>query len=519
MVNILKTKTFWACLILALAGLFIGTARALNAPFFHDEHQFIASGQLLARDGLLPYADYPYLHLPYLTFLYGFFFLFSDQHYLIARMISVIGASITLPLILVAAHEKDQPLNLFSALLLLIVTAASGLAIYTEGRSWNHNIPILLAFGAIILYQRYNGSQHPLPLFASGFLAGLATGTRSSFALIVLPFAIDIALQNRRAIKHGIGALLMWAFGFAAALGPVAVLFMLAPYPFIYGNFTYTKLNTIFRDTSGFERAMTLTGKMRFLGDTLSASPIDTAIFVIFIIVLIKILIEGLVLKKSVRADFFLACFALAAFLGALAPTPSWKQYFYAPMIFAIPAIVINFNRSGFGTIKITSVLALTLMIIAIFSAPLKNTAKDIANLCSPSSWVVTEIHNLSQAIAASAPDGKILTLAPSFAMEGDRDTYPQFAVGPFAWRTSILLSDDRRKAYGVIAPSELEAFLQDQPPAAILIGFERSYEGFSDQSLGRLEDPFSAYAEAHGYVPSSTFYWKKHPITIYIQK
>jgi hypothetical protein len=37
--------------------------RGLN----HDEHQFVASGALLARNGLLPYRDFVYFHVPLLS--------------------------------------------------------------------------------------------------------------------------------------------------------------------------------------------------------------------------------------------------------------------------------------------------------------------------------------------------------------------------------------------------------------------------------------------------------------------
>src|SRR3954470_9477005 len=52
-------------------------ARAMSKPLDHDEHQFIASGALLARRGLLPYRDYPYFHMPYLAGAYALLFRLS----------------------------------------------------------------------------------------------------------------------------------------------------------------------------------------------------------------------------------------------------------------------------------------------------------------------------------------------------------------------------------------------------------------------------------------------------------
>ena len=56
-----------AALVLALLLVLVwglNMRRGLN----HDEHQFVASGALIARDGLLPYRDFPYFHVPTLSF-------------------------------------------------------------------------------------------------------------------------------------------------------------------------------------------------------------------------------------------------------------------------------------------------------------------------------------------------------------------------------------------------------------------------------------------------------------------
>src|SRR5881392_3436095 len=53
----------WAAIFLLLMSI------SVAHPLDHDEHQFIASGALLARRGLLPYRDYPYFHLPNLVLI------------------------------------------------------------------------------------------------------------------------------------------------------------------------------------------------------------------------------------------------------------------------------------------------------------------------------------------------------------------------------------------------------------------------------------------------------------------
>ena len=65
---------------------------SMNRDLRHDEHLYVASGALLADQGLLPYVDYPYVHVPTLTFVYGLLFLLSEYKLLIARTFSIFCA-------------------------------------------------------------------------------------------------------------------------------------------------------------------------------------------------------------------------------------------------------------------------------------------------------------------------------------------------------------------------------------------------------------------------------------------
>src|SRR5262245_7882080 len=68
-------------------GLLLG--RGMLKRLDHDEHQFVASGALLARQRAIPYRDYPYFHMPYLVFIYGMIYKLSDHLLLAARLVSI----------------------------------------------------------------------------------------------------------------------------------------------------------------------------------------------------------------------------------------------------------------------------------------------------------------------------------------------------------------------------------------------------------------------------------------------
>jgi hypothetical protein len=103
--------------------------------------------------------------------------------------------------------------------------------------------------------------------------------------------------------------------------------------------------------------------------------------------------------------------------------------------------------------------------------------------------------------------------------LEAGDDAYSFATTGPFSWRTSLLLTPQRRKQYGVISPEELPALLDQFPPAALLTGFESPYDGFNRSDPGGLETPFIDYAKEKGYRPitlSPSFIGR--PITLWVK-
>jgi len=78
----------------ALSVLVLGAAgglvllQAMREPLSHDEHQFIASGWLLGAQGLLPYRDFPFHHLPNLALVYAVLGRISPAVLLNARLLS-----------------------------------------------------------------------------------------------------------------------------------------------------------------------------------------------------------------------------------------------------------------------------------------------------------------------------------------------------------------------------------------------------------------------------------------------
>jgi hypothetical protein len=54
--------------VIILGAMLVLAGTALPRELDHDEHQFVASGVLLTRSGLLPYIDYPTFTYPIWSF-------------------------------------------------------------------------------------------------------------------------------------------------------------------------------------------------------------------------------------------------------------------------------------------------------------------------------------------------------------------------------------------------------------------------------------------------------------------
>ena len=115
-----------------------------------------------------------------------------------------------------------------------------------------------------------------------------------------------------------------------------------------------------------------------------------------------------------------------------------------------------------------------------------------VANSVTPAMWFPNRARKFADELRRYVERGKVLTLAPAWPLEAGLSIYPEFATGPFAWRSARFVSPERRKRFKLVAPADLESFLQMDPPAAILTGVEDK----------ELEGPLLQYASEHSYRP-----------------
>jgi hypothetical protein len=462
---------------------------AVSKDLSHDEHQHVAAGMLLAREGLLPYKDFPYLHTPYLVFVYGFLFHFTKHPLLVARLFTAICDAFTVSLLVFTAYamlrNRSWLLRLGISIAAIVFLLTNSLFAYTAGRAWNQDPSVLLFLLAGLFY--VGGAKHPRKksfLFVTGLCLGIAIGFRVTIAPLTLPILVGIAFYPNCQKKIALGGAL--ALGLMSALLPMAVLFVIAPRGFIFGNVEFPHLAVLHRELTGNPRTMTLVKKLRYL--------VKNVIRPNYQLFLAAAIILYLWWRECrVRQKWCLGFFAgLLPFvcLGCMAPSPLFYQYFYvfAPLLLLMSVYAL----ASLETYRTTTIGVCVFALLAGLS--LLTGAKyyrQISILVALDTWFPMKIHRTGDEIRKFVTQGRVLTLAPIIPLEGSLSIYPALGTGPFAWRIAPFVDLAHRRQINVIGPDDLPGLLEDDPPGGILLGMEKS----------ALEEPLLRYAREHRYV------------------
>jgi hypothetical protein len=474
--------------------------RALGQPLDHDEHQFVASAALIARDGLVPYRDFAYFHLPYQSYLFAIPFQWSEYLLATARLVCAAAAfsmvAIVWRRVRTEFEELPEIASTALAVLFALVLVTNPLFLYSAGRAWNHDIATLLGLLAAIAAATPPGEKNRYrAAVTAGLFAGLAVGFRSTFATLVPALAFAIWwLRDRSEDGFSVRSTTAFAAGVFVALSPVLVLLGADPAAFFYGNATYNlTLDPVYRKDAGFDVAMTFAQKFSyFTGDVLD-HPRPAAL-------LFAYAVSAFCAVYDRRADSSKAlpltiAFCLPAlFVAAWLPTPTWYQYYYALQVFLVVGVVVNTASAVSVRRAVAFAAAMPLLFGAVTGA---RYHWPIADLGPSAGWTAIRAHATGRAVAASAgagADDLILTLAPIFALEGGAGIYPQLATGPFQWRTAYLVSETDRRRFGVLGPADLDGLDDGRRPAAVMTGAEAN-EGED------LERPLLDFAAAAGWV------------------
>ena len=485
----LAAGSFLAAVLLLLFG------RSMDRGLNHDEHQFVASAVLIARDGLTPYLDFPYFHLPALSFLYAMVFQWFDTYLMAARWVSIASSWLMLVLLLTMALvwlRNIRPYRrLLVGILIVLLVMANPRFIHASGRAWNHDLPVLLAMAAACIHVFWLSSKgRPAALLlAPGILMGFATSVRSSFAFALVAFVLAIFLVLSWRQRQSWYALFALMLGSAIGSLPATVMFFIAPQQFIFGNLTYAQLNTAYYALNGLpDSAMTLGQKVLKSIEYMLLQPGNFALTALAAVEIWRVR-HALRCAPEILFLLLLLPFFLA---GAYAPTPIQPQYVY--LFFPFFALIFLVALGRDNTPRTGTLLLATAAILSLVFAVPRYYVESARVAFTPDEWFPLKVHAQGERLAELAGGGQVLTLAPIYPLEGGASIYPALVTGPMGWHVAPLLSGAQRQAQGLLGLDDLPAALAAEPPRAI-------YTGLHDNDT-ESEAPFLAYAQEHGYVP-----------------
>jgi hypothetical protein len=498
-----QLKPPWQGAALLLASfLLLQTSWTMGRNINHDEHQFLAPAIFMAREGLLPYRDFPLFHLPNLPLVYACLDRITGAPLLASKAFSVL-CSFTCALVLVLLCRKYPPANtqkwaLPAAVLALGFLFFDPLFSYGSGKLWNHEFPTALSIAATAFVISGSETHRKSSALIAGILAGTATGSRLTFAPLLLPLCLAHLLFLNASFRSR--TLLAASFSAGAFIGllPTLYCFWAAPEAFLFNNFEFPRLGLLDPANERIHKTTVWWRKLRYFAKevVLPSWPLFTATL---------LLLPGRTAAwfRHRRPQDFPAALVAILFpfllLGCFAPSRYQYQHSFVLIPFLILGAVLGASHDP---IRKAKKWALFLLLGASITLPWisqqnRKSGFDLRWLSetfSPSHWRPLRIQASVAKVQTLAGSGPVLSLAPIPLIAAGIQTYPEFATGPFALRSASLVNPIRRAKFHMPAPEDLERLLSERPPAAIVTGEEPP----------SLEKPLFTYAKTHHFRPVS---------------
>jgi hypothetical protein len=192
------------------------------------------------------------------------------------------------------------------------------------------------------------------------------------------------------------------------------------------------------------------------------------------------------------RLGWSAALLLLTGCLAALAPRPSYSQYFALPLSLAVVLVAAGAARVSASTRVITRGL-LALVVVGSLWVGRGKIGRNIVVLGQPERWASERVAAKAQEIRSHLADHpgavKGASLSPLPFLLADVRIYNELSTGPFLFRVGDRLSAEERQRFVATSPRSIGELFERDPPDLIYGGDERA-----------LDIPLFRYAESHGY-------------------
>ncbi len=478
--------------------------RAMGRDLNHDEHQFLAPGVLLSREGLLPYRDYPLFHVPNLVFAYAAMDWITGDVIFGAKLLSAVASTGVVMLLFWTALSRMSnsltPLQRFwlatgASILLLF----DPLFLYTSGKTWNHEVPAFLLALAVVFHVE-SFRAHPL-LFStlSGCAAGLAAGTRLTYAPPCAAFVIHLLIAGGKTWRERVKLLVAWGGGCFVGLLPCIYFLVTCTDAFLFDNLKFPRLRLLDTDNERIQKTMTLWRKVRFLVKEVISRSWPLA--VLYVGLGIIPMFQAVRSRRFSSGAIFTLLLGLCVIAGCFTPARYQYQHFYAMSVVGALGIVYR-CKEGQLSKNARRILLIAIGVFAVISiVGFLDKKENRPNgwraylearaMRDPGIWFTTRYRQQYGVLQRHIPPGgRVLTLAPTAVLAADRRICPEFATGPFAWRSAEFVEPGKRAKLGFVGPADLAEHVKTERPIGILTGVEDD----------ELEKPLIEFAERGGY-------------------
>ena len=474
-------------------------ARLMRYDFKRDEQLYAAPVALLSDFNL--YADVWYNHLPGSAWLFYWMSpLAGDQVLLAARLGVFFGWIIFAAAVFWVSYKLTRSLLMTVLSSLLVLTNDAFLTV-AGMTATNNFLPLPFAYLALGLFVLGIREKEPDRVYIglSGVCLSIAATIKVSAVGFIAPvvmaaFFLPMHLGFKKRITQVVVPL---AIGGIVAALPVLIMFASDPDLFIAHVLGFhTGPHPAYwadRAASGAETAALAFSERALLGYLVLTGGAN-------IVLALVVLSIGLMIFTSTGSwrgllngpVFVVAAVFIVTLILSLAPKPSFPQYFAPPVVALTILAPLLFSVASEKTRQQLTPLMLSACVVLIV-INLPRLTQDLAKVASPNSWTTTKVHQAGQKIAdqidQAGLQGKVATLMPIYALEGGLDVYPEFATGQFVFRVAGYLSPELEAQYVVVQPDKVEAMFDQDPPAAVFVGFEPDFE-----------TPLRIYAEKNNY-------------------
>ncbi len=468
--------------VCAVVGTLMLFGAAMTQAVTYDEDQYVAAG-ILARN-LLPYRDFLYLQTPLYVFVLGGLFKLSGGYFLLT------GRLLTFFLALISAALLWRLLRRLGAgeVLAVVLMAAcltSPFLASALSNSRNDALPFTLMLAGLSL--QLGAGRGFWKQAAVALLFGLAVEAKVSY------FFCSAALGGHALfnIRERLRPVLL---GTLAAALPAVLCYAAAPEAFRFGLLDlHLTATPEWYGRQGLGALLTAPARVRSLLEWLAMGG-NLTLLILAVALLVAVVLQ----RRSLKAPGgMLAGLLAGAVVFGFLPSPAWPMYYAA----VPPLLACCITHLYYSTATPIDARAMRLL-IGIAALPLVPmlmlNLPDVANLARPGLWVGIAAHRTAVAIHEALPpadwaEGEVATLFPTLVADMS-PIRPEFATGPFVFRSGDFYSRSQLARLHALSPSTLADAFDRHAPAAIYAGLYR------DMWKTPMDAALVQYAEEHGW-------------------